>query len=443
MINLNHGHSFQTPKHYKNNIKVIGVGGGGTNAVNHMFQGDGITGVDFIVCNTDAQSLEESPVPNKLQLGLNLTEGLGAGTDPDQGEKAAIESKEQIENILRENTKMVFITAGMGGGTGTGAAPVIAEIAKGMGILTVAIVTRPFRFEGRLKDKQALDGIDRLEKHCDTVLVILNDKLSELFKYNKKSEAFAEADNILKKAAKSIAEVITVPGKVNVDFMDVRMVLKEAGQALMGSAEAEGEDRAERAITEALNSPLLDNHSIQGAQRLLFSLAYSEEHEITMAEQQIITDYIESQVGDVVPIAKSGDIFDNSLGTKLRITIIAAGFDKRVTLDNKPTKQPIIIAPTPPEDNPIDEPVNSEPDEPIKEPESIEINIGELLKNKTNWNQDWALNRISHLVQDLTNRGKFLEEDFKIPAYQRNGVKLLDVNAIPEKELARSFLKID
>jgi cell division protein FtsZ len=426
MINLDHGHLFNTPKHYKNNIKVIGVGGGGTNAVNHMIDGDGIQGVDFIVCNTDAQSLQESRVPNKLQLGLTLTQGLGAGTDPEQGEKAAIESEEQIKEILKENTKMVFITAGMGGGTGTGAAPVIARFAKEMGILTIAIVTRPFRFEGTLKDRQALKGIEQLEKACDTVLVILNDRLTELFKYSKKSEAFAEADNVLKKAAKSIAEVITVPGKVNVDFMDVRMVLKEAGQALMGAAEAEGEDRAERAITEALNSPLLDNHQIQGAQRLLFTMAYSKEYEITLAEQEIITDYIEQQVGDIVPIAKMGDIFDESLGKKLRITIIAAGFHKKEREES-----------TPPPLKPAEEPPQQEI-KIMKEPE--EVVADEPFVIKSTWSQKDAYGRAHRLMRELEASNEEMDYDdlLKTATYLRNNVQLIDVSTIPERELRRS-----
>ena len=395
-----------------------------------MIDGEGIQGVDFIVCNTDAQSLQESKVPNKIQLGLTLTEGLGAGTDPEQGEKAALESEDQIRQVLGQDTKqtnMVFITAGMGGGTGTGAAPVIARIAKEMGILTIAIVTRPFRFEGTLKDKQALKGIEQLEACCDTVLVILNDRLTELYKHNKKSEAFAEADNVLKKAAKSIAEVITVPGKVNVDFMDVRMVLKDAGQALMGAAEAEGEDRAERAIREALNSPLLDNHKIQGAKRLLFTMAYSREHEITLAEQETITDFIEQEIGSVAPIAKNGDIFDDSLGKKLRITIIAAGFDKRESFGAKASQQ-----------NPHATPSPNGSTQAQPNGQAAYHNSGGHYVYNSNWLQGDAYLRAATLQEALLNTDQLINpSDFKQPAYSRNKITLIDLAKISEEELVR------
>ncbi|HEY9117791.1 MAG TPA: cell division protein FtsZ, partial [Roseivirga sp.] len=248
---------FELPKHHKSIIKVIGVGGGGSNAVNHMFN-QGIKDVEFVVCNTDAQALKSSPVPNRLQLGMGLTEGLGAGANPDIGKHAALESKEDIRAMLSDDTKMVFITAGMGGGTGTGAAPVIAKIARDMDLLTVGIVTAPFSFEGKKKTDAANKGIAELKENCDTVLVILNDKLREVHGNLPISKAFGEADNVLTTAAKGIAEIITVPGYVNVDFMDVQTVMKGAGAAVMGSATADGEGRALRAAEMAISSPLLN-----------------------------------------------------------------------------------------------------------------------------------------------------------------------------------------
>src|SRR4028119_704661 len=240
---------FELPDRHRSIIKIIGVGGGGSNAVNHMFN-QGIREVDFAVCNTDRQALDASPVPNKVRLGVTLTEGLGAGANPERGRDAAIESEQDIRELFSPNIKMVFITAGMGGGTGTGAAPVIARVAQEKGMLTVAIVTAPFSFEGRLKKENAFRGIDELKQYCDTVLLILNDKLQDIYGDLPKRKAFAEADNILTNAAKSIAEIITVPGYVNVDFEDVKKVMKNAGQAVMGSATAQGENRARKAIED-------------------------------------------------------------------------------------------------------------------------------------------------------------------------------------------------
>ena len=247
-------YAFDMPTHHKSIIKVIGVGGGGSNAVNYMFN-QGIKDVEFVVCNTDSQALQMSPVPNKLQIGINLTSGLGAGANPEKGKNAAIESKEEIRELLGDDTRMIFITAGMGGGTGTGAAPVIASVAQEMGILTVGIVTSPFGFEGRKKTKQANEGIDALKEYCDTVLVILNDKIKEIYGNLSIREAFGQADNVLTTASKGIAEIITVSGYVNVDFEDVKTVMKGAGAAVMGSSETTGENRARRAAEAAINSP--------------------------------------------------------------------------------------------------------------------------------------------------------------------------------------------
>ncbi len=251
-------YKFEIPVTNKSIIKVIGVGGGGSNAVNYMYK-KGIKGVEFIVCNTDVQALNLSPIPAKLQIGADLTEGLGAGANPEKGREAALESKNEIKDLLSNGTKMIFITAGMGGGTGTGAAPVIAEIARELGILTVAIVTTPFSFEGGKKMKQAEQGIASIKKNCDTVIVISNDRLREIYGNLKMSEAFAQADNVLANAAKSIAEIITEEGDVNVDFEDVKTVMRNSGAAVMGSAKTEGDNRALRAAQEALTSPLLNN----------------------------------------------------------------------------------------------------------------------------------------------------------------------------------------
>ena len=320
-------YSFDLPEHHKSIIKVIGVGGGGSNAVNHMCN-LGIKDVEFIVANTDRQALESSPVPNKLQVGVNLTEGLGAGANPEKGRNAAIESKEDIKEMLSDHTKMVFITAGMGGGTGTGGAPVIAQVAKELDILTVGIVTAPFGFEGSKKRKQAEAGIKALKESCDTVLVISNDKIKEIFGNLPIREAFAEADNVLTTAAKGIAEIITVPGYVNVDFEDVKTVMMDAGAAVMGSSETSGENRARRAAEAAMNSPLLNNESIQGAEKILLSIISGEEAELQMDELTDITDYIEEFAGTDAEVI-FGHGVDSDLGQNIRVTVIATGFESQ------------------------------------------------------------------------------------------------------------------
>lgn len=317
-------YKFELPKHHKSIIKVIGVGGGGSNAVNHMFS-QGIKDVEFVICNTDSQALKTSPVPGKIQIGVNLTEGLGAGANPEVGKNAALESKEEIRDLLGNDTKMVFITAGMGGGTGTGAAPVIAKIAKEMDILTVGIVTAPFNFEGKKKASQAEIGINSLKECCDTVLVILNDKLRQIHGNLSINAAFAQADNVLTTAAKGIAEIITVAGYVNVDFQDVRTVMHNAGAAVMGSAETKGENRARKAAEEALASPLLDNRDILGAQKILLSIISGDQAELQMDELTEITEYIQEQAGDDAEVI-FGHGVDADLGDSIRVTVIATGF---------------------------------------------------------------------------------------------------------------------
>ncbi|HAU55863.1 MULTISPECIES: cell division protein FtsZ [Sphingobacterium] len=314
---------FEMLKEQSSIIKVIGVGGGGGNAVNHMYK-QGISGVDFIVCNTDAQALELSPIPNKVQLGISLTEGMGAGADPDVGENSAIESIEDIKRMLGTNTKMLFITAGMGGGTGTGASPVLAKAAKELGILTVAIITTPFTFEGKRRRSQAEEGLSELRKYVDSYLVISNDRLREIFGNLTMTAAFAKADDILTTAAKGIAEIITIPGYVNVDFKDVRTVMNDSGVAIMGNAIAEGEDRALRAVEGALASPLLKDNEIEGARYILLNIT-SGTKEVTMDEVAIITDYIQEKAGLSADLIW-GNCIDENFEDELSVTIIATGF---------------------------------------------------------------------------------------------------------------------
>lgn len=318
---------FDLPTHHRSIIKVMGIGGGGSNAVNNMYS-RGIKDVSFVICNTDAQALENSPIQSRLQIGIDLTGGLGAGANPEVGKNAAIESKEDIKTLLNDGTKMLFVTAGMGGGTGTGAAPVIAGISRKLGILTVGIVTMPFSFEGKKKLQQAQEGIKQLREQCDTVLVILNDRLRAVLGNLSIGNAFAQADNVLTTAAKSIAEIITVPGYVNVDFEDVKTVMKNAGAAVMGSGQAEGEERALKAAEAALASPLLDYKDIHGAKKILLSIVSGQESELQMDELTMITDYIQDKIGADAEMI-FGHSSDAQLQESLRVTVIATGFDKK------------------------------------------------------------------------------------------------------------------
>jgi cell division protein FtsZ len=304
-------------------IKVIGVGGGGGNAVNYMYK-QGICDVDFIICNTDAQAMESSPIKTRVQLGASLTEGRGAGNKPEVGKEAAIENIEDVKKALSSNTKMVFVTAGMGGGTGTGAAPVIAKACKEAGYLTVGIVTIPFRNEGRRRIKQAADGIAELEGYVDSLLIINNERIRDMYGDFGISEAFSRADNVLTTAAKGIAEIITVPGYINVDFADVETVMRKSGLAIMGTGVASGARRAEEAVESALNSPLLNNNDIRGARNILLNIT-SGNIEVTMAEVGLITDIVQNKAGfDADLIWGNGK--DESLGDNLSVTIIATGF---------------------------------------------------------------------------------------------------------------------
>ena len=319
-----------TPKQKTSIIKVIGVGGGGSNAVNYMFI-QGIEGVDFVVCNTDMQALSASPVPVKVQLGDS---GLGAGSIPEVAEQAALDSLDKLKAVLDEDTEMVFITAGMGGGTGTGAAPVIAKFAREMGLLTVGIVTLPFHFEGRRKMLKAKQGIDEIKKYVDTLLVISNDKLRGLYGDLGLKNAFAHADDVLATAAKGIAELITVHGYVNVDFNDVKTVMKDSGKAIMGSAVKEGDDRALRAIEEAMQSPLLSDNNVYGAKNILLYMTAGSD-DITMDEITVITDYISDKCGEDSANVIWGRGIDENMGNKLGVTIIATGFEEQDALNQQ------------------------------------------------------------------------------------------------------------
>ncbi len=331
--------AFDLPKNQSNVIKVIGVGGGGSNAINHMFS-QGIKGVDFVVCNTDAQALQNSPVPTKIQLGLNLTEGLGAGANPEVGQQSALESIEEIEQLLDSNTKMVFITAGMGGGTGTGAAPVIAQLSKERDILTVGIVTIPFQFEGKVRQEQALRGVEKLRKVVDSLIVINNNKLREVYGNLGFKAGFSKADEVLATASRGIAEVITHHYTQNIDLKDAKTVLSDSGTAIMGSSIAEGENRAKEAIVAALDSPLLNDNKITGAKNVLL-LIVSGENEITIDEIGEINDHIQMEAGHNANIIM-GVGEDPSLGDAIAVTIIATGFNveqqKEIVSSSEPNK---------------------------------------------------------------------------------------------------------
>jgi cell division protein FtsZ len=379
-----HNYKLRTDSGFKNKIKVIGVGGGGGNAVRYM-EKVGIHDVDFIICNTDSQALDlASENIKKLQLGKEATQGLGAGMDVAMGRLAAEESEEAIRAMLQPPTVMTFITAGMGGGTGTGAAPVIAKIAKEMGLLVVAVVTDPFKFEGRDKIPAAQAGIKLLKECCDTVLVIKNDRLAQMHGNMPISKAYSKADDVLANAVKSIAELITRPGIINLDFADVKKVLTEAGVAMIGSAEADGSDRAAKAIKAAVQSPLLENNDIKGAQRVLVSVSYSDEkpeYEIQMDDQTTVTDFVEGQIQFEAKLFKYGFAIDRTLGSKVRVTVIAAKFD---------------------------------------EPEEVKKEITDPSEEAK---------RIHDLIEQFTKEG-FNHNELIHPAYTRSTVKLHDLETI-------------
>ncbi len=360
---------FDLPKEKSSILKVIGIGGGGSNAVNHMYS-QNIEGVNFIICNTDAQAIALSPVPNKVQLGPHLTQGLGAGANPEIGRQATEESLEEIKRILEVNTKMAFVTAGMGGGTGTGGAPIISKICKDLGILTVGIVTTPFSYEGKKRQMQAEEGIKNLKQYVDTLLVISNDKLRHQFGNLKMREAFAKADNVLATAAKCITDVINSTGQINVDFADVCTVMKNGGVAILGNAACSGEERAQRAIEEALNSPLLNDNDIRGAKWILININSSEgEHEFTMDEVEIIQTHLLSQAGENTDVIL-GLGYDNTLGDQLGITLIATGFEHK-----DPFVKKLAIKPQQPQEEKIVMTLGNEP----KKPAPVEQKVDDML----------------------------------------------------------------
>ena len=391
---------FEMLKDKSSIIKVIGVGGGGGNAVNHMYR-QGITGVDFIICNTDAQALEFSPIPNKVQLGASLTEGMGAGSIPEVGKNSAIENIDDIKQMLGSTTKMLFITAGMGGGTGTGASPIIAKAAKELDILTVAIITTPFSFEGKRRKMQANDGLDELKKYVDSYLVISNDRLREIFGNLTLGSAFAQADDILTTAAKGIAEIITVPGYINVDFKDVRTVMKDSGVSIMGSFACDGDNRALNAVEGALASPLLKDNEIEGARYILLNIS-SGLREVTMDEVTIITDYIQEKAGLSADLIW-GNCIDESLEDKLSVTIIATGFQtvEQREQDKKNVRKVSLLTP---EEAPLVRPVEPVNSFMAPKPEA-ENNMEPVMKLKEETKQ-------SDLFGDLFNgnRNKVAEE---------------------------------
>jgi cell division protein FtsZ len=444
-------------------IKVIGVGGGGSNAVNYMFEKK-IKDVEFAVCNTDRQALANSPVPVKIQLGATLTQGLGAGTDASKGKEAALETIEEIKGLLGGSTQMVFITAGMGGGTGTGAAPVIAQLAKEMGKLTVAVVTAPYTWEGLDKKEQALEGIEQLKEYSDTVLVVLNDKLEELYEDMTLTQAFAEADGILLNAVKSISEIITTNGNINTDFKDVEKVLKNAGQSVMGTSESSGAERAQIAIKEALDSPLLNDRDIRGAKRILVTLATSKKKEATMKEQREIWRYVLSQVGGEARMFKLGTITDDTLGDKLRVTIVAAGFDSiespipgielKNVIKTKAPEPVVIFEPEKEEVFPeLDLVLTGEVEEKthtgaidlalekeIASPDFHSINVH---VTNVEENQDWSdeeTERLDIMVKSFRD-GLVKFPDLEGPAYRRSRVELWKRPAIPASEMEQHWLK--
>ncbi len=459
---------FDIPKDKQNIIKVIGVGGGGGNAVNHMYN-QGIRGVDFVICNTDMQAIEASPIQLKLQIGQSLTGGLGAGSNPDTGEKAAQESIESIVELLGINTKMLFITAGMGGGTGTGAAPIIAQTAKDMGILTVGIVTTPFKVEGNRRRTFADSGLQRMKDSVDCLLVINNDRIMELHGNQKFSNAFAHANDILTTAAKGIAEIITVTGYINVDFEDVRTVMTNSGVAIMGTATAEGDNRALNAIEAAMTSPLLNNNKIKGAKNILLNIT-SGTDEALMTEIEEITNYVQREAEITTDIIL-GLTQDESLGNKISVTIIATGFEpvenkpieqqwvKRNLVEennqpvnnNTPANKPqdIILneeeqqfelfdlnAPQPPAEEPVAEHI----EEKIETPAPEEYITPEMREDKERVEKlKQRMVEMRKLSQDIRNP-QMVDEMYNVPAYIRKAINLEKVPHSSENNLSRVSL---
>jgi cell division protein FtsZ len=426
---------FDMPGKESSIIKVLGIGGGGCNAVNYMFE-KGIKGVDFIICNTDAQALEKSSVDDKIQIGDNLTGGRGVGGDPELGKRAAEESVDEIKKVIGTATKMLFITAGMGGGTGTGAAPVIAKMSREMDILTVGIITYPFNFEGPKREKIAEEGIEEMKRYVDALIIIHNERLMEMYNGLGVSKAFSHADNVLAIAARGIAEIITVTGIMNVDFEDVKAIMKNSGTAIMGSAVTEGENRAQKAVEEALDSPLLKDKDIRGAKHILLNISYGAK-EVQVDELNIITNYIRQEVGDEVDM-KFGHCYDANLEGKLSLTLIATALAGKTqekyafTLDNEPEEKELPDSSIEIEEERVQ--VNTE-----KYKKAVQLNLYDDFKEPYILSDDDQENTVPDAIREIkTPEG--LEKIENVPAYIRKKIKLQKTPHSSEIEISKYSL---
>ena len=415
--------SFDLPKNRSNVMKVMGIGGGGSNAVNYMYK-QGIKGVDFVVCNTDSQALEESPVPNKIQLGANLTEGLGAGANPEIGKLAALESYEELKNLLETQTKMLFITAGMGGGTGTGAAPIIAEMAKEFDILTVGIVTIPFSFEGKNRESQAVKGLEKLKRSVDSLIIVNNNKLREVYGNLGFKEGFSKADEVLATAAKGVAQVITHHYTQNIDLKDAKTVLSNSGTAIMGSSTAIGSNRANEAVIKALDSPLLNDNKIEGSKNVLL-LIVSGSEEITIDEIGEINEYIQNETGNNANIIM-GVGEDLELGNNISVTVIATGFgdEKQNTLVNSETKKVIYSLD---QDHPFEQKILDE--------EKIEFNISDEISEDFDISDKYSKQKkidseINEILRNIEIDYEVLHPDLNSRDNHETYLKDIEVNDI-------------
>lgn len=434
--------TIELPKERSSIIKVIGVGGGGGNAVNYMYE-QGIKGVDFFICNTDAQALDKSPIPNKIQIGNELTEGRGAGSNPEVGKRAAEESISDIIETLGVNTQMVFITAGMGGGTGTGAAPVLAKAAKDLGILTVGIVTTPFTFEGGKRRDAASFGIDEMRSCVDSLLVISNDRIKDIYGNLPISMAFGHADNVLATAAKGIAEIITIAGNINVDFEDVKTAMSNSGVSIMGIGVAEGEDRAMKAVQQALNSPLLDDNKINGASDLLVNISYGE-IEATMDEYAAINEFLQDEAGMDASL-KCGLCRDESLGSNISVTVIATGFNRQENSYIVP-EDSIVQDEVEFEITTLDLDEEEEQEEATRKQTTIFDVIDAENENKENLEANKKIEEMKRRMRYLkelnqnSNKEHGLEEMESIPAYIRKGINLDEKPHSSEHSVSRTSL---
>jgi len=434
----------ELPKEKSSIIKVIGVGGGGGNAVNFMYK-EGIKGVDFIICNSDRQALESSPIPNQIQIGNELTDGRGAGSNPDVGRKAAESSINEIIDALGVNTQMVFVTAGMGGGTGTGAAPVIARVAKEMGILTVGIVTTPFHFEGPKRRLAAEKGISEMQENVDSLLVISNDRIKEIFGNLVITKAFSYADNVLATAAKGIAEIITIAGSINVDFEDVKTAMKDSGVSILGNGVAEGDGRALRAAEMALNSPLLNDNKIKGASDLLINITNGEE-EVTMDEYSEINQFFQEQAGMDANL-KCGLCFDSSIGKKISVTVIATGFSRKENSYKADTRlvEELVVDEFIADESENEDEIVAEDRKYISLDENAPVDtrnsISEMIRLKNNELTARIRDLRELSIQSKTESGR--EELENVPAYERRQIKLDDISHSSETNVSRFSLVDD